>query len=450
MVPIRPIDRLAVGIVAAVASTKGSFMASLISLVALLAAGTASAAETPGDKVAKATLSSASYRAAAAQLDVEHDRIVADIIKLTEIPAPPFKEAKRAAAYRDMLTEAGLSDVEIDAEGNVLGLYRGSGAAGGPVIVLAAHLDTVFPEETNVKVRRDGTRLYAPGIGDDTRSLAVIAAYARAMKANAIRTRSDILFVGNVGEEGPGDLRGVRYLFTKGKYKGRVKAFMSMDGTNAERIVTGGVGSKRYRVTYKGPGGHSYGAFGLVNPMVAAGQTVVDFYKLAVPKSPKTTYAASVTGGGTSVNSIPNEIFVEFDMRSEDPAELGKVETQFKTIVQASVDAENAARDTKEGKIVADLKLIGDRPAGSTPATAEIVRIATGIITAKGMTPKASFSSTDSNLPMSLGIPAITIGSGGKGDRAHSLDEWIDVEKGASVQGMSVGLGILLAAAGAK
>ncbi|PJI89626.1 M20/M25/M40 family metallo-hydrolase [Sphingomonas koreensis] len=425
-------------------------MTSLATLALLLAAGSATASATPGDKVAKATLASASYRAAAAQLDREHDRIVEEIVKLTEIPAPPFKEAKRAAAYREMLAEAGLTDVEIDAEGNAMGLHRGTGPAGGPVIVLAAHLDTVFPEETNVKVRREGTRLHAPGIGDDTRSLAVLLAYARALKANAIKTKYDILFVGNVGEEGPGDLRGVRYLFTKGKYKDRVRAFMSMDGTNPERIVTGGVGSKRYRVTYKGPGGHSYGAFGLVNPMVAAGRTVTDFYTIPVPKTPKTTYAASVTGGGTSVNSIPNEIFVEFDMRSENPAELAKVEARFKAIVQASVDAENAARSTREGKITADLKMIGDRPAGSTPATAEIVQIATAVITAKGMKPAASFSSTDSNLPMSLGIPAITIGSGGKGDRAHSLDEWIDVEKGASVQGMSVGLGILLAAAGAK
>ncbi len=425
-------------------------MTSLATLALLLAAGSATASATPGDKVAKATLASASYRAAAAQLDREHDRIVEEIVKLTEIPAPPFKEAKRAAAYREMLAEAGLTDVEIDAEGNAMGLHRGTGPAGGPVIVLAAHLDTVFPEETNVKVRREGTRLHAPGIGDDTRSLAVLLAYARALKANAIKTKYDILFVGNVGEEGPGDLRGVRYLFTKGKYKDRVRAFMSMDGTNPEQIVTGGVGSKRYRVTYKGPGGHSYGAFGLVNPMVAAGRTVTDFYTIPVPKTPKTTYAASVTGGGTSVNSIPNEIFVEFDMRSENPAELAKVEARFKAIVQASVDAENAARSTREGKITADLKMIGDRPAGSTPATAEIVQIATAVITAKGMKPAASFSSTDSNLPMSLGIPAITIGSGGKGDRAHSLDEWIDVEKGASVQGMSVGLGILLAAAGAK
>ena len=424
-------------------------MASLLFLATTFAIAPAPA-DARSDAAAQAVLASPVYKAAVAQLDREHDRIVDDIVTLTEIPAPPFKEAQRAAAYRDMLKQAGLENVEIDAEGNAMGLYRGTAVAGGPVVVLAAHLDTVFPEGTKVTVRREGNRLHAPGIGDDTRSLAVILAYARAMKANAIRTTSDILFVGNVGEEGPGDLRGVRYLFTRGAYKDRVKAFVSMDGTDPQRIVNGGVGSKRYRVTWKGPGGHSYGAFGLVNPMVAMGQAVSDLYKLAVPKSPKTTYAASVTGGGTSVNSIPNEVFTEFDMRSEDPAELARLEQRFVAIVHASTEGENRARETREGKVTAELKLIGDRPAGSTPVTAEIVQIATSVIRANGMTPTPSFSSTDSNLPMSLGIPAITIGSGGSGGRAHSLDEWIDVEKGVSLRGMSVGLGILLAVAGAE
>lgn len=418
----------------------------LASVLALAAPG----ADARSSPAVQSVLGSRSYKAGVAQLDREHDRIVEDIVALTEIPAPPFKEAKRAEAYKQMLQQAGLENVEIDAEGNVLGLYRGTGPAGGPVIMLAAHLDTVFPEEVNVKVRREGSRLHSPGIGDNTRSLAVIAAYARVMKANAIKTKSDILFVGNVGEEGPGDLRGVRYLFTRGTYKDRVKTFISMDGADAQRIVTGGVGSKRYRVMFKGPGGHSYGAFGLVNPMAAMGQTVVDFYKITVPAKPKTTYAASVTGGGTSVNSIPSDVFMEFDMRSEHPSELAKLEARFKDIVQASVDLENAARDTREGKVSAELKLIGDRPAGSTPATADIVGIAASVIRANGLTPVPSYSSTDSNIPMSLNIPAITIGSGGTGGRAHSLDEWIDVEKEPSLKGMTVGFGILLAAAGAK
>ena len=426
-------------------------MLSLPSLAKALALSSVSvaAAATPA-QTARQVLSSPAYLASVAQMDREHERVVNEIVTLTEIPAPPFKEAKRAAAYRDMLKEAGLQDVEIDSEGNAMGLYRGTGAPGGSVVVLAAHLDTVFPEETVVKVRREGNRLYAPGSGDDTRSLAVLLAYARAMKANAVKTKQDILFVGNVGEEGPGDLRGVRYLLTKGKYKDRVKTFFSMDGTDAQRLVTGGVGSKRYRVSFKGPGGHSYGAFGLVNPMVAMSQTVVDFYKLPVPISPKTTYAASVVGGGTSVNSIPNAVFMEFDMRSEDPAELAKIEKGFLDVVARSVDLENRSRQVREGKVVPDIKMIGDRPAGRTLASAEVVQIASAVIEAKGSKPRPSSSSTDSNLAMSIGIPAVTIGSGGKGGRSHSLDEWIDVEKGGSLKGMAVGLGILLATAGVE
>lgn len=398
----------------------------------------------------QAVLESKAYRAAAKILDRDHDRMVAEIITLTEIPAPPFKEAARAAAYRDMLKKAGLADVEIDAEGNAIGVYRGTGPAGGPAVMIAAHLDTVFPEGTPVKVRREGTRLHAPGIGDDTRGLAVLLAYARAMKESGVKVRQDIIFVGNVGEEGPGDLRGVRYLLTKGKYKDRVKAFFSMDGLDASRLVTGGVGSKRYRITWKGPGGHSFSAFGLVNPMTAMSQAVVDLYKIQVPTQPRTTYAASVTGGGTSVNSIPNEAYMEFDMRSESPAELAKLEQAFLGVVRKSVESENTARSVKEGPITADIKLIGDRPAGETAATQPIVQNAQAIIRANGLKPISSFSSTDSNLPMSLGIPAVTIGSGGAGGRAHALDEWIDVEKTKSLSGAKVGLGILLATAGVQ
>lgn len=417
----------------------------LLTLAALLATASPVAA---AQGKPEAVLKTKGYQAAVKILDRDHDRLVDEIIKLTEIPAPPFKEAARAKAYAEMLKAAGLEEVEIDEEGNAMGVYRGTGPASGPMVMIAAHLDTVFPEETVIKVRRDGTRLYAPGIGDDTRSLAVLLAYARAMKESGVKVKQDIVFVGNVGEEGTGDLRGVRYLLTKGKYKDRVKAFFSMDGTDASRIVIGGVGSKRYRITYKGPGGHSYGAFGLVNPMAAMSQTVVDFYKIPAPAKPKTTYAASVTGGGTSVNSIPNEVYMEFDMRSESPEELTKVEKAFLAIVEKSVEGENAARSTKEGVITADVKLIGDRPAGQTDEGQQIVRNADAVIRAKGLTPRPSFSSTDSNMAMSLGIPAVTIGSGGQGARGHSLDEWIDVEKVKSLQGASTGLGILLATAG--
>ena len=421
-------------------------VAAAVGLALALASPVHAQAPTPERAVAR-VIASPGYKSMVARFDREHERIVADIVTLTEIPAPPFKEAARAAAYRDMLAAAGLSDVKIDAEGNAMGLRRGTGPAGGPLVVISAHLDTVFPEETPVKVRREGTRLYAPGVGDDSRSLAVLLAYVRAMDAAGIKTRRDILFVGNVGEEGPGDLRGVRHLFTKGEYKDRIATFFSMDGTDASRVVHGGVGSKRYRITFKGPGGHSYGAFGLVNPMTAMSQAVVDLYRVEVPASPKTTYSASVTGGGTSVNSIPHEVFMEFDMRSADPGELAKLETRFLEIMAAAVRTENGARSTREGQISTENKVIGDRPAGSTPETSPLVRQAKAAISAFGLTPAPTYSSTDSNIPMSLGIPAITIGSGGSGGRSHSLDEWIDVERTSSVKGMSIGLAMLLAAA---
>lgn len=399
-------------------------------------------------KSATKLTSSAKYKTAVATLDADHDRTVEDIIKLTEIPAPPFKEETRARTYLEMLKAHGLSDVEMDEEGNVMGLRKGTDS-GDSLVVIAAHLDTVFPEGTPVKVRREGTQLHAPGVGDDTRSLAVLLAYMRALDAAKIRTKHSILFVGDVGEEGPGDLRGIRYFFNKGKYKDRVRYFFSMDGGDPQRVTNAGVGSRRYHVTFKGPGGHSFGAFGLVNPMTAMSQAVVDFYKTEVPATPKTTFAASVTGGGTSVNSIPNEVFMEFDMRSADPAELAKLEQKLMASIDGAVAQENSARSTKEGEVSADKKLIGDRPAGSTPLTATLVQATGAAVKAMGYEPDFNASSTDSNIPMSLGIEAVTI-SGGHGARAHALDEYIDVEKTESVRAMQVGLISLLTVAGVK
>ncbi|HEX9955385.1 MAG TPA: M20/M25/M40 family metallo-hydrolase, partial [Allosphingosinicella sp.] len=247
------------------------------------------------------------FKQASAALDAGHDKWLADVITITEIPAPPFKEEARAKAYAAMFRTRGLTDVEIDEEGNVLGLRKGT--AGGPILIVSAHLDTVFPEGTDVKVRREGETLHAPGVGDDSSGLATQLALIDALNAAAIRTTSDILFVGTVGEEGLGDLRGVRHLFNKGKYKGRAKAFLSLDGGGMDSMVTGGAGSRRYRVTFKGPGGHSYGAFGIVNPMAALAGAVTELYAIKVPANPKTTYSASVVGGGTSVNAIPEEVW---------------------------------------------------------------------------------------------------------------------------------------------
>ena len=385
------------------------------------------------------------FRKAMAALERGHDEWVANIIALTEIPAPPFKEAVRAKAYAEMFRARGLANVEIDEEGNVLGLRKGNG---GNLIVVSAHMDTVFPEGTDVKVRREGNKLFAPGVGDDTTGLATQLAFIDAMAAANIRTRDDILFVGTVGEEGLGDLRGVRHLFMKGKYKGRIKAFFSIDGGGLDGITTGGAGSKRYRVTFKGPGGHSYGAFGIVNPMTAMSQAVVEFYKTPVPQNIKTTYSASVVGGGTSVNAIPNKVWMEFDMRSESAAELAKIEKRFLEVLAQAADTENRSRSTKEGSVTVEPELIGDRPAGHTPLSSDIVRYATAAYSAEGIKLNYGSSSTDSNIPISLGIPAVTISRVASGGRGHSLDEWVGVEKEANLRIKKIGLGTILAVAG--
>ncbi len=396
--------------------------------------------------VIRRIIDSPAFEVARETLAREHDRTVQDIITLTQIEAPSFKESTRAAAFQEMARAHGLDALETDAEGNVMGLRRGIG--NGPLICVAAHLDTVFPPGTDLTVRREGTKLFAPGVGDDTRSLAVLLAWLRAMDAAGIRTRADILFVADVGEEGPGDLRGMRYLFQQGRYKDRISTFITVDSPDMERIATGGVGSKRYRVTFNGPGGHSYGAFGLVNPMYAMADAIARLGRVKVPARPKTTYSASVTGGGTSINSIPNSVWTDFDLRSEAPEELDRLEREFLALVTDAVAAENAARSTRSGAVTADIVKIGDRPAGHTDESSELVRLAQAALEAHGFAPKCEASSTDANIPMSLGIPAIKIGSGGSGGRGHSLEEWIDVEPEASVRGMTAGLAALLAVAG--
>jgi tripeptide aminopeptidase len=416
----------------------------LAAAFALVAAAPALAAPNPDTTVGQ-IVASPSYRAAVAAFDSDHDQWVEDIVAITQVAAPPFKEEARAKAFAEMLRKRGL-DPKIDEEGNVLALRKGTQP--GPVVVVAAHLDTVFPEGTDVTVRREGTKLMAPGVGDDSAGLATLLALIDAMNAGKVQTRSDILFVGDVGEEGLGDLRGVRHLFTKGEYKGRIGTFFSLDGGGLDSMTTGGTGSKRYRVTFKGPGGHSYGAFGIVNPMAALAQTVTGLYQLKVPANPKTTYSASVVGGGTSVNAIPAEVWLQVDMRSASAAELAKLEKQFLAIVPKAVAAENAVRSTKPGKISAELKPIGDRPAGHTDPNADIVRFAEAAFRSEGIDVKKGTSSTDSNIPMSLGIPAITMGHIAEGGRAHSPDEWIDTAKAPNLKLKRILLATILAAAG--
>ncbi|MCJ2182457.1 M20/M25/M40 family metallo-hydrolase [Novosphingobium sp. 1949] len=394
-----------------------------------------------------AALNDPGFATAQDALRRDHDRLVQQIIELTQIPAPPFGEQARGKAYAELMKQSGLADVAMDAIGNVIGVRPGEDRSLPPLIV-AAHLDTVFPAKTDLKVRREGTRLLAPGIGDDTRGLAVLMAMARAMNSAGLRTKRDIMFVGNVGEEGPGDLRGMHYLFEHNPRAREAFAFISVDSNGATAITTRGVGSHRYHIVFSGPGGHSYDKFGTVNPLVALAKTVEGLYRIPVPTVPKTTYSASVVGGGTSVNTIPPEVFLDVDMRSVSEEEVARVDKALRDIAQKAVDEENALRSTEFGKITVTFNTIGMRPAGQTDETKGLGAVAYAASQAFGYKPQFAANSTDANVPMSLGIPAIAIGSGGRGGGEHTPHEWIDVEINESVRGISVDLATVLAMAG--
>jgi tripeptide aminopeptidase len=345
-----------------------------------------------------------------------------DQIRFCEIPAPSFKEDIRGQELRRTFRQLGLQDVRVDKAGNVLGEYPG--AAAHPHVVLAAHLDTVFPEGTDVKVTRDGAILRGPGIGDNCRGLAVLVAVIRAMKQSLVQTPGSITFVANVGEEGLGDLRGVKELF-RATLKDQIDRFVSIDGTGVH-VTNVAVGSHRYRVTFTGPGGHSFGAFGLANPMGAMGRAIEKIQEMQVPSVPKTTFNIGRVGGGTSVNSIPFEGWMEVDLRSADPASLAAVDANFQKAVDTAVVEENQ-RWGRPGVITAVKALVGDRPAGSTPESSAIVKVGLAGAAVLGFSASMGEGSTDANLPMSLKVPAITIGGGGHGANAHALTELFDV-----------------------
>jgi acetylornithine deacetylase/succinyl-diaminopimelate desuccinylase-like protein len=341
---------------------------------------------------------------------------------ICEVPAPPFKEQARAAYYKARFEEAGLASVRLDALGNVIGERRGLKPR--PNVVMSAHLDTVFPEGTDVRTSRQGNVLKGPGIGDDCRGLALLLGIARALDQARVRTPGTITFVGTLGEEGLGDLRGVKHLFSE-SLKGQVDRFVSIDGTGFG-ITNVAVGSLRYRVAFKGPGGHSYGSFGVANPAHALGRALARVAEWRVPARPKTTFSVGRVGGGTSINAIPFEAWFEMDMRSSDRRALEALDAQFKQAVQAALAEENA-RWNGLGRLSVDIALVGDRPAGSgVPPDAPIVQTAVAATEALGLPVTLDEGSTDANFPMSLGIPSITIDGGGRGQGAHALEETFD------------------------
>jgi tripeptide aminopeptidase len=366
--------------------------------------------------------------------------MIAEQIRLCEIPAPSFKETVRGLELKRLFEKLGLKDVYIDKAGNVLGTRPG--LAPSPNVVFAAHLDTVFPEGTNVKVTRQGTLLKGPGIGDDCRGLAVLLGMIRALNEGRVQTPGTLTFVADVGEEGLGDLRGMKQLFYE-SLKDKIDKFVSIDGTGLG-VVNVGVGSYRYRVSFKGPGGHSYGAFGMANPIHALGRAVAKIADFEVPSNPKTTFNVGRVGGGTSVNSIPFEAWFEMDMRSADAKSLEVVNEKFKTAVQSAVEEENA-RWHGRGKITGIPELVGLRPPGETPIDSPIVQTAMRVSRALGIAEVLREGSTDSNVPMNMHIPAITISGGGTGTNAHSLNEAFDTKDSAKGTQRAVLLAVSLA-----
>jgi acetylornithine deacetylase/succinyl-diaminopimelate desuccinylase-like protein len=344
---------------------------------------------------------------------------IEDQVRFCEVPAPPFMERARGEVLRQAFQQAGLRNVRFDRVGNVLG--DRPGLAPRPHVVLSAHQDTVFPEDTDVKVRRDGPILWGPGIGDDCRGLAVLVAIVKALRQASVQTAGSLTFVATVGEEGLGDLRGVKEFFATAM---DVDGFVGIDGTGLG-VTNVGVGSHRYRITFKGPGGHSFAAFGLANPIDAMGRAIAKIAEFQVAKEPKTTFNVGRVGGGTSVNSIPADAWMEVDLRSFDASSLTTLDARLQRAVDTAVTEEND-RWRSPGAITAIKERVGDRPAGSTPTGSPILRTTAAVHRALGLPFVLSESSTDANIPMSRHIPAITIGGGGRGADAHAVTESFD------------------------
>ncbi|PYO98308.1 MAG: peptidase M20 [Gemmatimonadetes bacterium] len=351
---------------------------------------------------------------------------------LSAIPAPTGAEGRRATRVAELFREIGLSDVTVDYAGNVHGWFGKNGEVTAPV-VLAAHLDTVFGPDVNVAVERRGHRLEGPGISDNARGLAALVAVAEAMVAARVPTARPILFAATVGEEGSGDLRGVKYLLNGNRETGNGKpaAFIALDGAGLDRVIHRALGSKRYHITFRGPGGHSWAAFGVANPANAVGRATALLADLAPQQAPRTTCAVVRLGGGTGLNSIPQEAWLDLDLRSEDPRALAQLDVTVRAALERAADDENRRRTAGSPTLRVDIQLLGDRPSGMTPRAHPLVQAAVAANRALGRDAELASASTDANVPIALGIPAIALGAGGKAGDAHLATEWFENVEGA-------------------
>lgn len=388
-------------------------------------------------------MSSPSIARALQSFETNAEAITGEHIRICSIPASPFGEQERAEYLSKKFSELLLTEVEIDEEGNCVGLLEG--VSRSPLTVVSAHLDTVFSSGTDFTVVKQGNRLLAPGIADDGCGLAALIALAQAIQTERILTEGSILFVGTVGEEGEGNLRGVRHLLTKGRWASKIDTFLSFDGPGLDRITNRALGSRRYRVEMIGPGGHSWGDFGVPNPVHALGRAVSRLASYPAPKEPRTTFNVGRIEGGTSINSIPARAAMEVDLRSAAEAELRRLDAFFRRAMRDAADEENLKRRAGDPELILKVDLIGERPTGETAPDSALVELAIEATKMLGVEPVLDQSSTDSNLAISLGIPAITLGAGGTSGLSHTLDEWYDPrnrDKGLK-RGLLVVLGIV-------
>jgi tripeptide aminopeptidase len=354
-----------------------------------------------------------------------HEREMADRqLEVTAIPAPPFRERQRSEWMLGKFVECGLQQAHMDAVCNVIGLLPG--ISQGPYVAISAHLDTVF-SETKLDVRRDGERLVGPGIADNGAGLVALLAIAAAMQAAGIRTRLPLLFLANVGEEGEGNLRGMRHFFEDEQWRTKIDCMLALDGAGTDTIVTEALGSRRFEVSISGPGGHSWSDFGTANPIVLLARVIERLSRIALPDNPRTTLNVGIIEGGTSVNAIPESALMRVDLRSIDPARIASIEGQLQAIVNEVVGASGSASGVKAG-----VRVIGDRPAAELTDGAFILEALRAVDSQLGIRSHVHCASTDANIPLSLGVQALAIGAGGTGARAHTLQEWF-IARGRAV-----------------
>jgi tripeptide aminopeptidase len=349
-------------------------------------------------------------------------------VEMARIAAPPFGESARAAWLLERFRELGLDDVHNDDVGNVFGVHPGFGRR---YVTLSAHIDTVFPAGTPLNVRQQGSRLYGPGVSDNGAGVAAMLAIAAVMRAVRVRHALPFLFVGNVGEEGEGDLRGMRHIFATPRWKDSIAYTLVLDGAGSDTIVAEALGSRRFEVIVRGPGGHSWSDFGQPNPIVVLSRAIQVFTQTPVPTSPKTTFNIGVIRGGTSVNSIPESASMRVDIRSTSMTEMERLERSLRLALDQAVEQETRALDAKEkGRrqptVQYEVVVIGNRPAGELAADARILQAVRAVDAQLGNVAQVQRASTDANIPLSLGHEAIAIGGGGSGGGAHTLQEWFD------------------------